>query len=200
MSLWGDIMLAPKGPVKWGWFSRILSALAQRLQIISADATIQVSNTPSGYSINLPETTTEEETTAWIIRGAGIANTWSCLGGGLAVNDLSFEVPDTVIIATDGKIIALQIDIELSATTFDDTPIFKESVSFGQLSFTSDPAIVAITTTAYDAAQSTLPQSRSTGTIFVPLGYIEGGRVKQWAPTTNCVIQLDHQEFVITFS
>ena len=203
MSLEGDLLMPPRGPLKWGWFSKVISALAQRLKIISPGGSVQVSPTPSGYSLRAAEAgETPPETTAWIITPIG-ANRYSCFGGnvkiGAGISILEHEVEDTIISTSDGNIIAVRVQIELQGTAVTRTPIFNEAFSIGDVEFLSTPEIVAVSLFDFTDAQSVLPQSRSEGTIYVPLGIIKGGRVRQWAPTTNCVIGLSHQEFFITF-
>ena len=203
MSLFEQITLPPKGPLKWGWFSKVISALAQRLKIISPNGVIKVSSGPTGYSLHLPRT--EEvppETTAWIITPIGV-NQYSCFGGnvkiGAGITILEHEVEDTIISTSDGNIIAVRVQIELQGTAVTRTPIFNEAFSIGDVEFLSTPEIVAVSLFDFTDAQSVLPQNRSEGTIYVPLGIIKGGRVIQWAPTTNCVISLSHQQFSIFY-
>ena len=204
MSLYEQITLPPKGPLKWGWFSKVISALAQRLKIISPNGVIKVSSGPTGYSLHFPQT--EEvppETTAWIITPIG-ANRYSCFGGnvtiGAGITILEHEVEDTIVSASEAQIIAVRIELELQGTAATRTPIFNEGFSpIGDVEFLDTPEIVAVSLFDFTDAQSVLPQSRSEGTIYVPLGIIKGGRVIQWAPTTNCVISLSHQQFSILY-
>jgi hypothetical protein len=204
MSLEGDLLMPPRGPLKWGWFSKVISALAQRLKIISPNGSVHVSPTPSGYSLRAAESAqTPPETTAWIITPAGL-NRYSCFGGNVAILDnaisiLSHEVEDTFISALEGQIIAVRIQLELQGIAATRTPIFNEAFSIGDVEFLENPEIVAVGLSEFTNAQSVLPQSRSEGTIYVPLGIIKGGRVIQWAPTTNCVVLLLHQQFLISF-
>ena len=199
MSLEGDLLMPPRGPLKWRWFSKVISALAQRLKIISPGGSVQVSPTPSGYSLRAAEAAeTPPETTAWIITATGF-NQYSCFGGNVEIGPLEHEVEDTIISASEGQIIAVRIELELQGTAATRTPIFNEAFSIGDVEFLSTPEIVAVSRSTFEDARSVLPQNRSQGTIYVPLGIIKGGRVRQWAPTTNCVIGLSHQEFFISF-
>jgi hypothetical protein len=203
MSLEGDLLMPPRGPLKWGWFSKVISALAQRLKIISPNGSVHVSPTPSGYSLRAAESAqTPPETTAWIITPAGF-NRYSCFGGNVAIGGstsiLSHEVEDTIISASEGEIIAVRIQLQLQGTAATRTPIFNEAFAIGDVEFLENPEIVAVSLFDFTDAQSVLPQSRSEGTIYVPLGIIKGGRVIQWAPTTNCVVSLSHQQFLISF-
>jgi|694.fasta_scaffold02660_22 hypothetical protein len=58
MSLEGDLLMPPRGPLKWRWLTEMLTKLSKAAGILSPDGSVQINPTTGGVTLYTPPTAT----------------------------------------------------------------------------------------------------------------------------------------------
>lgn len=169
MSLEGDLLLPPKGPLKWRWLSSIIEKIARAASLISPNDSVIIAPTASGLSLRTPGQAAFDAGSAWA--ASQIGSEWTMRGGDVEVSGigtytvplLRFFNPSVLSFA------AIRIDLSLTPAGIALTPRAWEPLS----DVTVDSVTLGVVTrTTLEAARSVLPGTRTTGTIYIPIATI----------------------------
>lgn len=198
MSLETDLLLPPRGPVKWRWLTRMIEQITRRAGIVSPDDSVQISPTHGGITISPRRTTTPApaEPLDWSVTPNG--GYYSCRGGTLNINALDpVTIPDTLLGVTVGDFVCVLFVASLNDPSL--TPRFWEEMGDYTISADPAPALVSASPAAIQRAGFWLPGTLNTCAIYLPIARITpDGSVEQIKnPGFELVLYLRHQEFDI---
>lgn len=197
-SLDTDLLLPPRGPVKWGWLTRMIEKIARRAGVVSPDNSVQINRTTGGITISPRRTATPapEVPPNWSVTSEG--GYYSCTGGTLNINAIdSVTIADAFLAVPAGYVVCVRFEAALNDPTL--TPRFWESMADYTISATAPPALVAVSINTIREAQFWLPDTRTTGLIYIPIARITpDGAVEQLKNLNfEIVLYLRHQDFDI---
>lgn len=198
MSLETDLLLPPRGPVKWRWLTKMIEQITKRAGVVSPDDSVQISPTHGGITISPPRTTTPppDEPFDWSVEQIG--GFYSCKGGTLNINALDpVTIPDAFLSVNRGDFICVLFVAALNDPTI--TPRFWDGMGDYTISADPAPALVSASPATIQGARFWLPGTRTTGTIYIPIARIApDGAVEQFKnPGFEIVLYLRHQDFDI---
>jgi len=197
-SLDTDLLLPPRGPVKWGWLTRMIEKIARRAGVVSPDDSVQISRTHGGITISPRRTITPvpDGSLDWSVTKQG--GYYACKGGTLNINAVDpVTVADAFLGVPGGDFVCVRFEAALNDPTI--TPRFWESMTDYTISATAPPALVAVSINTIREAQFWLPGTRTTGLIYIPIARITpDGAVEQLKNLNfEIVLYLRHQDFDI---
>lgn len=202
MSLEGDISLPPRGPVRWRWFTRILTALARASRTISPDGSLIISPVTGGITVQgNTVTTTAENVPAdpWsLTRNAG--GRYAISGGSVDILGYTVAVPSSSLLVPEGHILAMLFEYELTAPAFDQAPILNTLLASSDV--VAEPTVewVALTASALALKRVAVPRDTEFGAIAIPVAVMIGGVFERHLAQRDFSITVTHHDFTIFLS
>lgn len=203
MSLEGDLLLPPRGPLKWRWLTAMLTKLGRAAALLSPDQSIAVK--PSLNELVLTRRNQAPETNPaynpWRVIKTG-SSLYHVDGGEIKVNGTN-KFPadaDLTIQPRDTRLVVVKVSLDLTASGDAVTPRFNGTFSGAELTVVGTPTIETITFEQLENARSVLPGVRSEGVIYVPLAIVSYGNVEQvWLKKLSRIrVDLRHCDFKIS--
>jgi hypothetical protein len=171
MSLEGDLLMPPRGPLKWRWLTEMLAKLSKAAGILSPDGSVQINPTTGGVTLYTPPTAT----TAF-----------------LAIEQLgptSFKVPELtvdvafisshtlieqVITVPQDRLLCIAVEYSLTSLAWDEAPNFNTAVLLEDIDPPVSVSLQAVNRSTFEAAQAALPRFGSAGgLVYIPIAVHE---------------------------
>ena len=150
MSLQGDLLMPPRGPLKWRWLTEMLAKLSKAAGILSPDGSVQINPTTGGVTLYTPA----QPRVRIDIKRLG-KNLYEVPDLFVVIELQGFDIPPTVVSVPNNYLVCIKIDFPL--------PVTFENIASSELS------VVVIPISQLSSADA------GAGLIYIPLAINENG-------------------------
>jgi hypothetical protein len=191
MSLEGDLLMPPRGPLKWRWLTEMLTKLSKAAGILSPDGSVQINPTTGGVTLYTPP----KPSTGLDIRPV-TDDVWEVPALTVDIEFIEFfELPKQTVIIQKNQFLCVKVEYHLNPTAMALPAIFRNSVFLSDLVGSPDVSLVSISQTTLTAAQAAAPGGGSSqGIIYIPLAVREGSLAVLWR-ADNVALSIFHGQF-----
>lgn len=204
MSLEGDLLLPPRGPARWGWAQKMMTAISRARGVLSPDESIVVNPStgtltlarpyePSGEDPNYPD--------PFRVRSEGTANRYTVSAGTVYFNSGDpVTIPASVLSVFDESLIVIRAPLLLTGAGSALTPRHWGTLTWTtEVDLSDDVAFDSATLAEVDGFQYLLPGVRSSCDLLIPIAYVKPGSqlTQWWHGFFSLDVTLQHDHFVI---
>jgi hypothetical protein len=160
MSLEGDLLMPPRGPLKWRWLTEMMTKLSRAAGILSPDGSVRINPTTGGVTLYTPPAAAS----AYIdIRPVG-NNRYRVPALTFFDGSGFWEFEEQEVTLLENQILCLKVDYRAAVLQ----PNLMDSVT-----------LVSITVTQLESATTAAPIAATyvAGVIYIPLAMRQGGFV-----------------------
>jgi hypothetical protein len=173
MSLEVDLLMPPRGPLKWRWLTEMLAKLSKAAGILSPDGSVQINPTTGGVTLYTPPPVST------LLKIEGLErDQYRVPELLLSIDDISdHTLSEQIITVLPGQLLCIAVTYALTEEAGEDVARMGTRFVASDIAGTPSVALVAISRAELESAQAARPMGDSSGVIYIPLAVQENGLV-----------------------
>ena len=193
MSLEGDLLMPPRGPLKWRWLTEMLAKLSKAAGILSPDGSVQINPTTGGVTLYTPPSVSTLLKIESLER-----DQYRVPELLLSIDEVSdHTLSQQIITVLPGQFLCISVAYSLTTEAAEQAARMGSFFVASEIAGTPTVTLAAISRSALESAQAARPMGASSGQIYIPLAVQDNGLVVL-TEDSGFLLELRHGTFTFT--